>query len=500
MAPDSGSLPVPQPSSSVGPPRDQGSIEGAAESGGGGAIHLPARGWQALSRRFRRTRDRRLLDEAIEFHPDILALEKTRLEPAVSATLYILAALIVIGIVIATFAKVDVIIMANGKLESRSPTIVMQPLERAILQAIHVRTGQVVRKGQIVAELDPTFSNADLDQTKAKLQSMRAEVARLEAEWSQQPYDDVTNADGRIQTLLFRQRQVQYNSRVRQTDEKIVRLRNNLQSSRSELSVLMSQLEVSRELEGMREELHSGRVGSRVNMLEARGSRLRLERDIENTQLRVTSVQQEIVEAQAEQDAFVSEWRSAILGDLIKVNRDVDGVQEQLSKYNRVSSTMVMRAPVDAVVLEVADRAGGSVLRETEPVVSLVPLNGDLDAKVHIPTKDIGYVRIGDVSRIKINAFSFQRHGTLAGNLSAISGDTVKTDKSQAGGKRVEEETVYAATIDIAPDSALRDMPSGARLMPGMELTAEINVGSRSIISYFLYPMLKGLGQSIREP
>ena len=45
-----------------------------------------------------------------------------------------------------------------------------------------------------------------------------------------------------------------------------------------------------------------------------------------------------------------------------------------------------------------------------------------------------------------------------------------------------------------------RERDGPMHLLPGMTVTAEIKVGTRTIISYFLYPLLRGLDDSIREP
>jgi HlyD family secretion protein len=53
--------------------------------------------------------------------------------------------------------------------------------------------------------------------------------------------------------------------------------------------------------------------------------------------------------------------------------------------------------------------------------------------------------------------------------------------------------------VDVA-DKRLHALPETFKMIPGMTITAEMKVGRRSVISYFLYPLLRGLDESIREP
>ncbi|MGQ0664637.1 MAG: HlyD family efflux transporter periplasmic adaptor subunit, partial [Pseudomonadota bacterium] len=146
------------------------------------------------------------------------------------------------------------------------------------------------------------------------------------------------------------------------------------------------------------------------------------------------------------------------------------------------------------VVLDVAKRSIGSVLREAEPLVTLVRLDTPVEAEVEIEAKDVGYVRAGDQARIKFEAFPFQRHGTLEGTVRSISEDVFAADPE---GKRAP---IHRARVAYPPGARLGLVPDGFRLIPGMAVTAEIKVGSRRVISYFLYPVFRTFDEAMREP
>ncbi len=117
-----------------------------------------------------------------------------------------------------------------------------------------------------------------------------------------------------------------------------------------------------------------------------------------------------------------------------------------------------------------------------------------LEAEVSIDAKDIGFVSADAVARIKLDAYPFQKHGTLEGVVRTISEDAfTEKDKEKA------QPPFYRSRIVLA-SRELRAVPATFRLIPGMTVSAEIKAGERTVLSYFLYPLLRGLDESIREP
>ncbi len=155
-----------------------------------------------------------------------------------------------------------------------------------------------------------------------------------------------------------------------------------------------------------------------------------------------------------------------------------------------------IRAPMDAVVLELAKRNAGSVADEAEALVTLVPDDAGLEAEVDIMPEDIGYIKEGMPAAIKLATLPYQRHGKIDGTLKAISKDAF--DKETPNGVI----RVYRARISLPPDplATLRNLPEGFALLPGLSLTAEISAGERSLIEYALYPILAGVDSGLREP
>jgi HlyD family secretion protein len=171
-----------------------------------------------------------------------------------------------------------------------------------------------------------------------------------------------------------------------------------------------------------------------------------------------------------------------------------------LAKATRLAELTVITAPEDGTVLEVARRSAGSVLREAEPLVTMVPAGAPLIAEVTLRSSDIGHARPGDRVVVKVDAFPFQRHGSLDGRLRAVAQEsrTPRPGGEEADGP-AGSGAMHRAQVTLAPP-ALRGLPDGAAPTPGMTVTAEIHVGARSVLSTFLLPLLRGAAESLREP
>ena len=443
---------------------------------------------------------RRAKDETeIEFLPDADAIERSPLPRYVRSTLHLLALALFSFIVWASLSQVEKVVLAKGRLVNPLPNIVVQPLETSIIQRIEVRVGQVVKKGQLLATLDPTFAQADEAQLRTRLRSLDTQTAGLRAELAGQPGAAAVagqSADSLLQSQLSSERQGNFAAQKTKMDQNIARLQAGLETNRRDQLILAQRVKSLREVEAMQEQLMAEQFGAKMHLLEARDRRLGVERDMILQLNKAIEMERELASAQAERAGFAKNWRQKMMEDLLAATRDRDGVNEQLAKADKRHQLVQLTAPADAVVLEVAKLSQGSIVREAETMFTLVPLGAALEIEVQIDSADIGYIKVGDSAHIKVDAFSFQQHGSLDGKVRSISQDAFRREaNNQAQGL----DAYYLSRITLGP-AKLHHMAPGAQLLPGMTLAAEIVVGQRTVMSYLLWPLTKAVDESIREP
>ena len=408
-------------------------------------------------------------------------------------------ALFLAMIVLASVLRVDIVVTGSGRLSADAPMVVLQPMQLSVIRDIHVKPGDFVHKGEVLAALDPTFTQADQAVLLAQKSAIEALRARLEAELNDAPLDvPPTSADTpewRLQQTLFQQRRAQFADRVTDFVQRIEGIDKALSGANQTRGSLQQQVDLAKEVEGMRNNLYRSQSGSKLVYLEAQAARIHNERDLLDANVHVNVLQQERRSAVSDRQAFIDGWRRDLLETLVKTSADASAVNESLTKANRLNDLVVLTAQQDGVVLEVAKRSVGSVLNAAEPLITMVPSGTPLIAEIAISSADIGYVKAGDPVVIKVEAFPYQRHGLLEGRLRSIASDSFSASGTSAPGA-----TAYHHGQVELVSTDLKAMPEGARLIPGMTLTAEIKVGTRSVISYLLYPITRGFSESIREP
>jgi HlyD family secretion protein len=434
---------------------------------------------------------------AIDFLPDADEIERRPLPPMARITVHLLIAALLSFFTWAWLSEVDMIVNAKGRLVTPLPNIVVQPLETSIVQTIDVRPGQVVKKGDRLATLDPTFAAADGSQLKSKLDSLNTQWAGLDAELSggKVEREGAESPDSKIQSRLSKERQASYGSQIRRQTESIARLRSSLETARRDEEGQMARVKGLKEMEAMTDDLVSKKLAVKSRLLDVRDRLMEAERGTELARNRQIEIRRELSALEAEKAAYETGWRQKLLEEMLAVSRERDAISDQLQKANLRQSRVVLTAPADAVVLDVAKLSPGSIVKEAEPFFTLVPISDVLEAEVQIDSLDIGYVKIGAKASLKIDAYPFQKHGTLEGSLRTVSQDAFRREPTAA----VTTDAYYGGRIALG-SSKLEEMPPNATLLPGMTLTAEILVGKRSVLSYLLWPLTKAAKESIREP
>lgn len=430
-----------------------------------------------------------------EFQPDAVEIERSRLPGSAIATLYAIAIMLVGLVLWASLSYMDTRVMATGLVITTRPNIILQPIETAKIKTITAKVGDTVSKGQILATLDPTFAEADVNASKAALRGLMAQQARLEAELYSKPVERFSS-DEKIHVLekeVYERRMKEFESKLSSKAQQVNQIEAQIRTNIRDAEDMAGQVTVLKEIEAMRSKLMDDGYGSRVNYLSAKNQRLSLDREQRKLHTSTERMRHQLVGLKADEDAFVSEWRSKTASELVKVRRSIDELNERLKKMLRKNELVEIKAPADGIVLEVAKLSVGSVIQTAEKLFTIVPTNVPMEVEADINPKDVGQIQVGDKVRVKLDSLPFQKHGMLHGVVRLIGNDTI--DKNENG----KQSTVYRARIEIVKED-LRNVPPSFHLMAGMKTSNEITVGKRKVITYFIYPVMRTISTSLREP
>jgi hemolysin D len=431
-----------------------------------------------------------------QFKADATAIEEAPTPVSANAVLYVIVALLVLAILWTVFGTLDRIVVAQGKIATRTPMIVMQPFTTSRITQIHVKPGDHVSKGQVLVSFDPAFALADQAALEQKVRGRVAEIDRIMAEMkgaSTFPVAATDSAERKTQAQIFVQEMSQFSSEMTVRDSRIGAIDTQLRAVDANMPGLREQLALAQKVTDMQARLLAQKAAAQLDLMRAQNAQIDVEARLRSALADSQKYSQQRAEVEAERQTYREKWQSDHNQQLLQARQELAESNEALNKALRMKDYTKLVAPVSATVLEIADRSVGSVLREAETLVTLVPDAADLYVEANVPSRDVSYLRVGNRVRVKLETYPFQRFGTLDGVLDVISADSVpikQDDKSQ-----------LFYRVQIRAMTTLNELVTrGIHLRPGLVATAEIKTGQRSIASYITDPILRTTDESLREP
>jgi HlyD family secretion protein len=317
------------------------------------------------------------------------------------------------------------------------------------------------------------------------------------------------NSDEQNQLDIWRKRQAEYSAKVNSSNRKVQQFEADLAAHKMESQGLAEQIRLAAEAQGIYSTLFASNLASKLKLIETSEHLIQAKTRLSMNNGEQQRLTEQIAETQSDREAFVSEWGRKLGEELAKTRSDRDAVAAQLSKAQLRHRMADLRAPRDAIVLEVADRPEGSVVREAEPLLRLVPADAPIVADIRVDTRDVARLHVGDPVTVKFEALPWQQFGLAHGNLKSLGPDTLADenpretadDMSNPGLKSSARESAihYRAEVDLA-DTNFRNLPNDFALRPGMRVVADMKIGRRSVLEYILNPVTRIISDSLREP
>ncbi len=394
------------------------------------------------------------------------------------------------------FAKMEVVVAAQGRVVPSGSVKVIQSADGGVIKAIHVRNGQKVEKGEVLLELDSTSVNADRERLKREFFESQVEFARLKAQFENRKelQIDLENIDPdmvQTQSFLLISRLDQLDNKLNTLDSDIQRRKSDVQALKSEIERLESTLPLLKKRYQNKARLNKKGFVSDVEMIDAELEVINTSKELDIQRHRLEEARANLLAAKSQRAQAEAEFRSNTLADLAEVAKRRESSGKELIKAKQRHDRQFLRAPVDGVVQQVMVSTVGGVVTAAEKLMVVVPDNIGLEVEAKILNKDVGFVEREQKTAVKINAFQFTKHGTLDGTIQWVATDAVMDEKLGP---------VFPARIAVHAV----DMPNivngrRGRIQPGMTVTADIKIGSRRVIEYFLSPLLRKKEESLRE-
>jgi HlyD family secretion protein len=442
----------------------------------------------------------------LEFQSPTSAVIAMPVPPVARMTSIWITLLVLSLLVVASVMKVDKIVSAPGKLVSTASTIVVQPFVTSIVQSINVQEGQIVHKGDVLATLNPTYATADLTALTAQQQAYSAEVARLQAQESGLAYNpDPANPASALQISTYNQQIGEYNATVQDYNEKIQEAQTNIAGYNEQAAYYRQRLAVAENVEDMRERLQSLNVGSKIDTLAATDDRLNIQGNLANAESSSVAAQRDLASQQSGLAGYQQQWKGKVSQQLSDAINSLTQAEQALEKAKLNDQLLALTAPRDSIVLSVAQTSVGAVLQSGQTLMELVPVDAQLRVEADVSGEDSGYVHPGDKVKIKFDTLPFIQYGTADGVVLSVSPDSFNPadpyNQQMAGAALpAAPRSLYYKTEISLGALHLHNTPPGFRLVPGMPLSADVLVGTRTIMGYFTRRILPVAYDSLHEP
>lgn len=406
------------------------------------------------------------------------------------------AATCVTFLIWAAVGTLDIVSIAQGEVIPSTQVKSIQHLEGGIVLEIMAREGQRVSQGQPLVTLEPTTSGADVGELDVRLNSLRAEMARLIAESEGQdkpdfPSDLIVSRPELVAQSLerFENRRRGQQNKLTSQKELVSQRKHEIEAITARIKTAVQQLTFQDEQIKISDELLKSDLTNRYNHLDLLKKASELRGSIDHDKAALQSATAAAKEAESTLRGIQSTYQEEVGKELKDTRVSFQELSQRIEKYKDSLKRTVVRSPVDGVIKTLYVATLGGVVKPGAPVADVVPGEDRLVIEAKLRTQDIGYVRAGQPAKVRLASSDSVRFGALDGEVVSVSPDTLITQDGMPYYKvRVETGTDHFDRGDLK-----------YFLFPGMQVIASIETGKRTVLQYLTDPMRGYISDAMQE-
>ena len=413
--------------------------------------------------------------------------------------IWLIAALIGAAILWAHYARLDVVVVGQGSLIPSASVQKIQSLDGGILRALHVQQGDLVETGQLLVTLDETRARSNVAEVRSEQESLESRRLRLLAELratrgNRLQLPDKPFANQKILEHELASYQAEMNElkrRLDKADEDILQQRKDLAEAEQNLQTMNESLALlDDELVLTAAAVDAGAL-SAAELRKLERERLKISGQISAEQIKLSKQASMVVETEQSKSLIVEEFRSRTQNQLSEVEARLSRIEEILTGLESELDQTRLTASMDGVVKAIGVPSIGGVVRPGEMILEIVPRDSPLLVEARVKPRDIARLEVGQDAVVKFSAYDFVVYGGLKGQLVHISPDAV-----------VDERQDPFFLVHIAAESGDWEQGGweGRAMIPGMQAEVDILTGTKTVLQYWLKPILRASANSMREP
>lgn len=446
------------------------------------------------------------LARPIDFAPGLLRLQEHPPAPFAGILLKVLLTLFALIVVWSALAQLDIVAVAPGKLVPHTYLKIVQPSEQGIVREILVREGQEVKVGQILIRMDAVITGADVQALSLEHEDKRLALRRIASQLDGVHFkrEDKDRPD------LFVRVAAQHDANVQAYQNALGQERTILEKAKHDLAAaeqVKAKIEEALPHYRTQDEAYSqlvkeGFMGKIIASDKTR-ERHEKEQDLLTQEHNIGSNQAVIAQSNRKIAQITADYRRQLQTERVEAAAQMEKVRQELTKVEHRQALLELKAPHRGVIKDLATHTIGTVAAPGTILMTVVPKDEPLMAEVFVTNEDVGFIRQGQETKVKLAAFQFNKYGMLGGKVRQVSADATEgRDNAVANADAVRNAPTapltYRTIVDLGSQELLSEGIRHA-LAPGMQVTAEIHLGTRSVLEYLFSPLARAFLEAARE-
>ena len=460
------------------------------------------------------------------FQPQALAIQEAPPALFLRGLLWALVALVTVLVVWATVSRIPILTSAPGKFAAGQHTQIVQSLYSGQVQKILVHPGMTVHRGQALLQLNPQVDFKSLQDHLRALALNHAERVRIQDELTghvpvaRDPYE--TKSAALLEATLARADLAQEKARLRADDATLREARAQWRSAQGRAQTAQIRARLDQRLVTEASPLVADGALSGAHYAQLLDQALRAQGKARRAQRRITARLQALKGAQANQAKDQAKFTDQLLQDLEQTLGQTYSLRRKVVHAHRHYQSDWLRAPLTGTLQSLKVASIGTVVQPGETLATIEPPTKALTVTADVPSRDIGFIHVGDKTDIKVASYPFEQYGMIPGIVTWVSPTAATTNtvaappagenpqaagtpaptasaKSHGHSGSLNPPTLYYR-LHVKPLKTVLWVEGHKRRMrAGMTVTVDIHTGERRVINFFLDPITKYLHNGVEE-
>lgn len=428
-----------------------------------------------------------------EFQPLLVEIEQKPTSPLGRVLLWSLIVFMIISLMWLFLAKIDVVVTAHGKVIPSGEIKILQPIETGTISTIFVKEGMKVKKGDVLMDLDPSISSSNSASKQQNLNTLNLEIERISSLIKNEEFNPIVNEliskdEITNQKFLYESIKNSFSNQENILKDRIAQSNTQIKSENADKNKINQLLENLKQKEKRLAQVKD--IIAKNDYEDVANKIVEYTQESKIRDVNIKKLVEKINEINHQLLVQEQEYHNKLLEELTQKTKEVAVLQTELTEANFRQAKQKIIAPVDGYIGKMFFHTIGGVVTPAEKLLTLIPNDVPLVIKATVLNQDIGFIEKDMNVALKIDTFDFQKYGLINGVVTHISQDAIEDEKLGL----VYDILVTPEKYNLMVDGQILNINIG------MGVTAELKVGKRRVIEFFVYPIIKYLdeGMSVR--